>query len=982
MKKLLSLFWLLSISFSSYTQSQTVVDSILEVTIDSVYGLRAQDAYLEAYNFMLSTEQELALDEASCTLRSQHFYLKAVCLYYYDSLGLALEQFQEQVLPSYENCWGSLDGETGYIHYMIGLVNASLGDYYAGIEAFLTSANIYAKLENRLSGEEAAVYQELGYLLHKVNDHASAERYLKQAESIYQSEIELNAYGQADFLNTYGIVLRLRGKTAEAETCFQDALRYLLPLRGPFELRRKAEVYQNLSTISLDYGRLRESRNYLQSSIQMSKDNNYQDLLAKNYDQLGTLKKRTGELDSARYYYDLALDLKQALKQADLNEHVANTYENLGDVEVLQQNFNAGIQNYQLGVAELVEDSRGLSLYENPTLKDKIVANRFYLAQTLNQKAQAYLQLSDQTGDAEALSAALETYDKIDTLLTQIRQGLSDGGSKYILQEDIKKVYDKAVQTNLSAFEEIGSQESLERAYQLAAKNKALVLLEGLQDERAKSFAGIPSAILRKERQLKKNYYELEARLLAAGAKAPFQALGADSLFRLRQSYQALIKELETDYPRYYDLKYSFIAPVSIKQLQQQLGGKSAIIEYFVGGQFIFIFLITENDWQYFRVEKPADFESQIQAFREIVQETDPAGKEAQFSELSYTFYQQLLSKPLATLAGNDKIKRLKIIPDELLLQFPFDLLLTEPTDKGLQARKAPYLIRKYALSYSYSNQLTFADRRTRRRVQKARSGFAGFGLEYDDFTLKGLQGTGLDKLDGENREMGRLKYSDDEILAAAKILDGETWINQEATKATFLAQAEQFRILHLAMHALVDDQYPLNSALIFSRAQDSTDFMLKASDVYNMQIGADLAVLSACNTGFGSLQKGEGVRSLARAFTYAGCDRLLATLWEASDYSTKDILLAFYEKAKAAPNTPIDVLLQEAKLEYLENAPPTFTTPSYWAHLMILGDTLPLDTHSSPFFGGNLYYIAVAVIALLLLILLTKRALVKRQNV
>lgn len=966
---------------ASYSQSQSPVDSILTIAIDSVYSLRAQDAYLEAYNFMVSTEQQLALDEASCALSSQHFYLKAVCLYYHDSLSFALEKFQEEVLPAYENCWGELHAETAYIHYMIGLVNTSLEEYYAGIEAFRRSGNIYASLEDRVPGEEAAVYQEWGYLLHKVNDHVSAERYLQQAESIYRSEIELDPYSQADFLNTYGIVLRLQGKTEAAEARFNEALRLLLPLTGYFESRRRAEVYQNLSTISLDYGRFRESRNYLQSSIRISRDSNYQDLLAKNYDQLGTLEKRSGELDSAAYYYSLALDLKQALKKTDLNEHVANTYENIGDVDVLQQNLTAGVENYQLGIAELIEDARDLSLYANPIIRNRMVANRYYLAQTLDQKATAYLEIADRAGDDRALSAALEAYEKIDTLLDQIRQGLSDGASKYILQEDVKEVYEKAIQSYLGAYEKKGDQLALERAYQMAAKNKSLVLLEGLQNEQAKSFAGIPSAVLRKERQLKKSYYSLEAQILAASSTDPILSIGPDSLFRLRRAYEEMVNTLESDYPQYYALKYSFIEPIPIKVLQQKLDNKSALIEYFVGENTLLIFLMTKDEFRYFELEKDRDFEVSIQTFREIVQQSDPGEAEAEFSQLSYALYQQLLSQPLAYLETKREVKRLKIIPDEVLLQFPFELLLTEPSMQGLQARSAPYLLRKYALSYSYSNQLAFADRRTRRRVRRARSGFAGFGLEYDDFTLKGLKGTGLDRVEGENREMGRLKYSDDEVLAAAKILGGQTWVNREATKATFLEQAEQYRILHLAMHALVDDEYPLNSALIFSRAQDSIDFMLKASDVYNMQIGADLAVLSACNTGFGTLQRGEGVRSLARAFTYAGCDRLLATLWEASDYSTKDILLSFYQKAKKNPGTPIDVLLQEAKLEYLENAPPTFTTPSYWAHLMILGDTFPLQTDDRPLFGRDPYYLAVVVGIVIVLLLLLYRFLAARRK-
>lgn len=981
MKKLLFFFLALLLSGATFSQSQTVLDSILEVTIDSVYTLRGEEAYLAAYELMLETEQQIAVAEASCALACKHYYLKAVCLYYHDSLALALEKFAGEALPAYQACWGASHGETAYVHYMIGLVSTSLEEYYAGIQAFREAANIYEALDSRIPDEEAAVYQELAYLLQKVNDFTSAERYLKRAESIYQSALELDQYSQAEFQNTYGVVLRAKGNLIGAEGRFQQALQLLEPLTGPFEIRRKAEVLQNLGAINLDQGNFSVSRNFVQSSINTSRENDFQDLLAKNYDLLGSLEKRNGELDSAQYYYSIALGLKQAQTQTDLNEQVANTFENLGDVDVAREDFQAGIQNYQKGIAELIEDNRSLPLYANPIIKDRMVVNRYYLAQTLNQKAAAYLEIADRSEDAQALSAALEAYEKIDTLVNQIRQGLSDGGSKYILQEDIKEVYEKAVRTYLYAFDKTRNELAFERAYQLAAKNKSLVLLEGLQNEQAKSFAGIPQDVLREERRLKKAYYDLEAKLLAAGANDPILTNGPDSLFYLRRAYQELVTTLESDYPSYYALKYNFIEPIRIKELQERLDKRSAIIEYFVGENTLLIFLITKEESRHFEVEKPSDFEANIQAFREIVQRSDPGAAEAQFSELSYRLYQQLLAPSLSALESKGSLKRLKIIPDELLLQFPFELLLTEPTTKGLQARTAPYLLRKYALSYSYSNQLAFADRRTRRRIKRARSGFAGFGLEYDDFTLKGLQGTGLEQVEGENREMGRLKYSDDEVLAAAEILGGQSWINKEATKATFLEQAEQYRILHLAMHALVDDEYPLNSALIFSRAKDSTDFMLKASDIYNMQIGADLAVLSACNTGFGTLQKGEGVRTLARAFTYAGSDRLLATLWEASDYSTKDILLSFYEMAKKEPGTPIDLLLQKAKLEYLENAPPTFTTPSYWAHLMILGDTFPLQTGDDQLFGGNRYYLAVAVGVAVILLVLGYRYISQRRE-
>ena len=104
------------------------------------------------------------------------------------------------------------------------------------------------------------------------------------------------------------------------------------------------------------------------------------------------------------------------------------------------------------------------------------------------------------------------------------------------------------------------------------------------------------------------------------------------------------------------------------------------------------------------------------------------------------------------------------------------------------------------------------------------------------------------------------------------------------------------------------------------------------------------MAVLSACHTGGGKIQKGEGVRSLARAFNFAGCPNVTASLWAAPDLSTKKIVVPFYQSLKSG--LPKDVSLQMAKLNYLDHCQFDIEALPYnWAHLITIGNIDPIKT-------------------------------------
>lgn len=170
-----------------------------------------------------------------------------------------------------------------------------------------------------------------------------------------------------------------------------------------------------------------------------------------------------------------------------------------------------------------------------------------------------------------------------------------------------------------------------------------------------------------------------------------------------------------------------------------------------------------------------------------------------------------------------------------------------------------------------------------------------------------------------------------------SQLFDGTLFMAEEASKANFVENAADYDILHLAMHAVLYEKQPEKSNLIFSDNEK-----LYVSELYEMNIPAKLAVLSACNTGTGTIKDGEGVQSLSRAFTYTGVESTVRSLWPVPDRETSHIMTSFYQHLKNGQNKAAS--LRKAKLDYLENTTDkNLQHPYYWAGFVVSGDVSPI---------------------------------------
>ncbi len=203
-----------------------------------------------------------------------------------------------------------------------------------------------------------------------------------------------------------------------------------------------------------------------------------------------------------------------------------------------------------------------------------------------------------------------------------------------------------------------------------------------------------------------------------------------------------------------------------------------------------------------------------------------------------------------------------------------------------------------------------------------------------------------------------QLSSNKEEVFEIADLVGGDTYTGEESTKVNFIRSRNDASILHLAMHAEINNKNPLYNKLIFS------DGELTSSEIYVSNIKANLAVLSACNTGFGKLEKGEGIINMARAFNFAGVPSVLMSLWKVPDKETKKIMIAFYKHLKNGETKSL--ALKNAKLDYLASIKDiNLRHPFYWSGFVLNGNIKQLIPANQ-----NNYYLISGVLLFGLMIL------------
>jgi CHAT domain-containing protein len=349
---------------------------------------------------------------------------------------------------------------------------------------------------------------------------------------------------------------------------------------------------------------------------------------------------------------------------------------------------------------------------------------------------------------------------------------------------------------------------------------------------------------------------------------------------------------------------------VTTKVLQKQLPRDATLLRYMLTDSGAYVMRVDRSTIQLFPLGSTDSIDSLVQV------------ASRQLRTRSVDFYataRQLHRRLLGSEIAKGLKRHLIIIPDGSLYQIPFEALTSSgaPDD---------FLLRTHTISYATSTALWLAQKGLRHKQKRPLGAFSPRYIGGEDEERSGS----AQRLAGATREAETI----------AKMLGGNVYQQNHFGKQDFLDVAPNYNLLHLAMHADVQEEDGESSSFQFGDGSK-----LYAYELYGMKLQSNMVVLSACNTGYGPLQKGEGAQSLAMAFTYAGVPSLVMGLWSLPDASTSGIMVDYYRQL--VDHKQKHAALATAKVKYLERtaSDAELQHPFYWAGLVISGDTAPIKT-------------------------------------
>jgi CHAT domain-containing protein/Tfp pilus assembly protein PilF len=792
--------------------------------------------------------------------------------------------------------------------------------------------------------------------------------------------------GEAYTLLNLGSIYNSLGEAQKALEYYNQAL----PLMRVIGDRRgEAGTLGNIASVYKNLSEYQKALDYYGQALHLFRAGGDRRTEARVLNNVGQIYRDLGERQKALDHYGQALPLHRAVGdrqgEASTLTNIGLVYSDLGEKQKALEFYNQGLLlsravGYRQGEATMLhnigaiydslgERQKALDYYGQALLLKRAVGDPNGEAVTLYRIARVERDRGDLIEARAQIEAALAITESLRAKIASQELRASYLASK-------QHYYDFYVDLLMRLYERQPSEGHDAAALQASERARARSLLETLTEARADIRQGVDPALLEREQSLHQQLNAKAERLtrLLSGKHTDEQAAAArKEVDDLLTQYQEVQGQIRAKSPHYAALTQP--QPLSLKEIQQQvLDEDTLLLEYALGEERSFLWAVTATSITSFELPRRSEVEGAARRVYGRLRNKDDAHSPEALSSLS-----RMLLGPVADQLEK---KRLVIVSDGALQYVPFAALpvprlktqdprpKTSTTgDQRLATSDQPLIVDHEIINLPSASVLAVLRRELagRQPAAKAVAVLADPVFEKTDPRVKTQDPRPKtqdlspnpqsairhpqsveDELTRSARQVGlngfpRLlgsRQKAEQIVALAATGQRLKAVDFAASKPTAIgATLGQYRLVHFATHGLLNSEHPELSGLVLSLVNEHgepQDGFLRLHEVYNLELGADLVVLSACQTALGKEIRGEGLIGLTRGFMYAGAPRVVASLWDVSDEATARLMNRFYEGMLKRGLRPAAALRQVQLSLWKERR---WKSPSYWAGFVFQGE-------------------------------------------
>jgi CHAT domain-containing protein/Tfp pilus assembly protein PilF len=837
----------------------------------------------------------------------------------------------------------------------IGLVYDLLGEKQKALDYYNQARSLSRATGDRSA--EASTLNNIGLVYDSLGEKQKALDYYNQSLPLLRAVGDRRK--EAGTLSNLGLVYSSLGERQKALDYYNQAL----PLRRAVGDREgEAITLNNIGAVYYALGERQRALEYVNQALPILRAVGDRRGESSTLTNLGIVYDSLGEKQKALDYYSQALPLTQAVgdrrREATTLANLGLVYDSLGERQKALDYYNQA-----LPLSQAVGDRSGeatvlLGIARAETAQGKLLDARSKIESALNIIESLRTKVVSPELRSSYFATAQDYYEFSISLLMQLHKLQPDRG------------YDRA-------------------ALQTAERARARSLLDGLVEARLEIRSGADPTLAERERALRQllNAKTVRQMRLLNGKHTDKQSAAvADEIKALTAQYQNVEAEIRAKSPRYAALTQP--QPLKAEEIQQQvLDDQTLLLEYFLGKERSYLWVVSTSSVRGYELAKREDIEESALRVKRLLtaRATQQKGesserRQARIAEAEARYYEEaarlsrmILGPAISELSG----KRLAIVPDGELQDVAFGALpvpqasgdsqvKTTNSNEGQNGDWLPLIAEHEIVSLPSASTLAVLRRETagRQAAAKAVAVLADPVFDRDDERIKlaitarsGSEGgpeanalassdlvRAADEVIGTGGVIPRLPFSRAEAEAILSVAPKETSLRAldfNASRATATSEGlSQYQIVHFATHGLLNKMHPELSGVVLSlvdREGKPKDGFLQLHDVYNLNLPAELVVLSACQTGLGKSVRGEGLIGLTRGFMYAGSRRVVASLWGVQDLATAELMKRFYGAMLGERRMRPAEALRAAQVEMWKQK--RWRSPYYWGGFMLYGE-------------------------------------------